>query len=68
MAAELSGGRNVYYLYTHWEAGDDFHGGQDGFQAFFDNVESRYLVSEVYRSEAKRLDKNPWVLYRVEVR
>jgi hypothetical protein len=64
--AALIEGRKVYYLYTHWEAGDDLEGdGRQGYQRYFDAVKQNSRVEEVFRSATLRANKYPWILYEV---
>jgi len=59
----------VYYLYSRYEAGKDFHGhGRSHFQNFFDSVSTSFLVEEVYRTQRKNLDSVNWILYSVRLK
>lgn len=62
----LEGGSEVYYLYTHWEAGDDFlGGGKQAFRRFSEGLERNFALSPIMRSSVDRLDRHPWILYSV---
>lgn len=62
----LADDRNVYYLYSRYEAGDDFEGkGRQGFRNFFDGIAARYQVHQVFVTESRSFGTNPWLLYEV---
>jgi hypothetical protein len=66
MREALDAGRDVYYLYSHMEADDTRIGGVfDGHDVYFDVVSREFSLTEVYRTEALRNGRTPWVLYRV---
>lgn len=62
----LNNQQQVYYLYSRYEAGKDFHGhGLSRFQNFFDSVSRGFSVEEVYRTERRNLNSVNWILYRI---
>ena len=65
----LADNREVYYLFSRYEAGDDMVGdGRQGFGAYFDAVEARFGVNEVFRTSQPSLGKTHWVLYQLDSR
>lgn len=69
MEQALGEGRDVYYLYSHWEAGEDFQGdGREGYQRYFDAAAAEFALTEIFRTERGRQGKHPWILFKVERR
>lgn len=66
MREALDAGRDVYYLYSHMEADDARIGGVfEDHDVYFEVVSREFSLTEVYRTEALRNGRTPWVLYRV---
>jgi hypothetical protein len=62
----LAEGREVYYLYTHWEDGQDFEGdGRRGFIAYYEAVRDNFDLQIIERQEINDWRPHPWTLYKV---
>jgi hypothetical protein len=65
----LTSGRDVYYLYTHWEDGQDFEGdGRRGFIAYYEAVRDNFNLQLIERQEISDWRPHPWTLYKVTAR
>jgi hypothetical protein len=65
----LNCGTAVYYLYSRWEAGDDFQGdGRDNYLSFFETVQHNFQVEKVLDAPTLNLGEYVWTLYRVEAK
>ena len=65
----LASGRDVYYLYTHWEDGQDFEGnGRRGFIAYYEAVRDNFDLQLIERREISDWRPHPWTLYKVTAR
>jgi len=62
----LQGGRSVYYVYSHLEAEPGKIGGAfAAYDIYFQELDNRFKVTEVFRTKSKREDRHPWVLYEI---
>jgi hypothetical protein len=69
VSQQLATGREVYYLYTHWEDGQDFEGdGRRGFIAYYEAVRDIFNLQLIERQEISDWRPHPWTLYRVTAR
>ena len=65
----LASGRDVYYLYTHWEDGQDFEGnGRRGFIAYYEAVRDNFDLQLIERQEISDWRPHPWTLYKLTAR
>jgi hypothetical protein len=66
VAQHIASGREVYYLYTHWEDGLDFEGdGRRGFIAYYEAVRDNFDLKLIERGERSDWRPHQWTLYRV---
>jgi hypothetical protein len=66
VAGALANGRHVYYLYTRLEDEDVLDGGRQlQFRKFYEGIEDRFALREVYRTTNYSLGRGSWVLYEV---
>ncbi len=64
----VNGGR-VYYLYSHWEQGEDFRGtGEERYDLYWRRVIESYSVTPLQESESERLTGERWTLYEVSAK
>lgn len=64
----LAEGRQAYYLYSRFESGIDFQGGgRDHYDDYFEAINDKYQLTPVFRSSAKSLGEENWILYRIDL-
>jgi hypothetical protein len=69
VSQRLAAGDDVFYLYTHWEDGQDFEGdGRRGFIAYYEAVRDNFNLQLIERQEISDWRPHPWTLYRVTAR
>jgi hypothetical protein len=69
VSQQLAAGHEVYYLYTHWEDGQDFEGdGRRGFIAYYEAVRDSFDLRAVDSRGISDWRPHPWTLYRVTAR
>ena len=69
ISEQLSEGGRVFYLHSHWEQGQDFHGdGQGQFVKYWEAVTGQFEVIAIKESAEQRFTGQRWTLYEVTVR
>ena len=67
--AHLASGRDVYYLYSHWEQGSDFTGtGEERYDLYWQAVTQHYSVETRLEGSRHRLTGETWALYQLKPR
>ena len=63
----LAGGRDVYFLFSNFEADrKKFGRPSDNFRFYFEEVQKSFALTEVFRTKLAHDGRLPWVLYRIE--